>query len=106
MRTEPCDYVAVRYELLGDRRLHARQTLRVGEAVRLYALGRYGRMFGEQGSATLSGHEGAAPARGHRHAHYLPTDEDDDGVIDHVTIYAPVGFNVRELKALQRLTYL
>ncbi|MFS8523567.1 MAG: hypothetical protein FWJ83_01785, partial [Limnochordales bacterium] len=101
--------VAVRYELAGAAGQglpHVRRTLRLGEAARAYAMGRCGRLFGGNVSAALSGHEGAGPARGHRHAFFLPTDEDNDGAIDHLTVYAAGGFDDRELKALQSLSLL
>lgn len=100
------DVVAVRYELLGAVRPDVRQTLRLAETARHYAMGRYGRMFGGNVSPTLSGHEGVRPAQGHRHAFFLPTDEDNDGVVDHLTVFATVGFDDRELKALQSLSFL
>jgi len=40
------------------------------------------------------------PLRGHRHAHYFVTDEDGDGFLDHLTIYAPCGFDRGDLEAL------
>lgn len=43
------------------------------------------------------------PLNGHEHAHYLPTDEDHDGRIDHITIYAPRGFDLADTKALGSL---
>jgi hypothetical protein len=43
------------------------------------------------------------PLDGHLHAHYLPTDEDRDGRIDHITTYAPRGFDQANLEALGRL---
>jgi CRISPR-associated protein Csb2 len=43
------------------------------------------------------------PLDGHLHAHYLPTDEDLDGRIDHITIYAPRGFDEGDLEALGSL---
>lgn len=43
------------------------------------------------------------PLDGHLHAHYLPTDEDHDGRIDHITIYAPRGFDEADLDALGSL---
>jgi len=43
------------------------------------------------------------PLDGHEHAHYFPTDEDHDGRIDHITIYAPRGFDNADLEALGRL---
>jgi CRISPR-associated protein Csb2 len=43
------------------------------------------------------------PLEGHEHAHYLPTDEDHDGRIDHITIYVPRGFDQADLEALRSL---
>jgi CRISPR-associated protein Csb2 len=40
--------------------------------------------------------------RGHGHAYYLPTDEDGDGHIDHLTIVAARGFTDDEIRALDR----
>jgi CRISPR-associated protein Csb2 len=40
------------------------------------------------------------PSKGHRHAHFLPTDEDGDGRLDHLTVFAPCGFNDDDLGAL------
>lgn len=44
------------------------------------------------------------PLEGHAHAHYLVTDEDDDGRLDHVTIYAARGFEKADVDALGRLS--
>lgn len=43
------------------------------------------------------------PLRGHAHAFFLPTDEDGDGRIDHVTVVAGQGFRADEVRALDRL---
>jgi CRISPR-associated protein Csb2 len=40
------------------------------------------------------------PLEGHLHAHYLPADEDEDGRLDHLTIYAPKGFDREDRVAL------
>ncbi len=40
------------------------------------------------------------PLKGHGHAFYLPTDEDDDGRIDHLTVMAPDGFGLQDIRAL------
>jgi CRISPR-associated protein Csb2 len=40
------------------------------------------------------------PLVGHQHAHYLPTDEDLDGRLDHITIFAPLGFDKSDLDAI------
>jgi CRISPR-associated protein Csb2 len=41
-----------------------------------------------------------APLEGHAHAHYFATDEDGDGRLDHLTIYAPCGFSPEDVEAL------
>lgn len=40
----------------------------------------------------------------HRHAHYFATDEDGDGRIDHLTIYAPGKFCDADVAALNRMS--
>jgi CRISPR-associated protein Csb2 len=40
------------------------------------------------------------PLQGHRHAFFLPADDDDDGRIDHVCVYAQMGFDQRAQQAL------
>ncbi len=48
------------------------------------------------------------PLEGHRHAYYLPTDEDGDGDgrLDHLTVCANDGFATDELRAFDRLREL
>ncbi len=43
------------------------------------------------------------PLKGHQHAHFLATDEDRDGRLDHLTIYAPCEFNSDDLAALGQI---
>lgn len=43
------------------------------------------------------------PLEGHGHAHYLPTDENADGRLDHITVYAPRGFTPEDVAALGSL---
>lgn len=43
------------------------------------------------------------PLEGHGHAHYLPTDENADGRLDHITVYAPRGFKPEDVAALGSL---
>jgi CRISPR-associated protein Csb2 len=95
-------------------------TLPVAEAVRWALMGIYQRRLHVQtfGSdqppfrerfypPTLAGKDGEGrPLRGHGHAYFLPTDEDADGRIDHVTIVARSGFTVDELRSLERLRQL
>ncbi|MGC2238221.1 MAG: type I-U CRISPR-associated protein Csb2 [Pyrinomonadaceae bacterium] len=44
------------------------------------------------------------PLENHQHAHYIATDEDNDGRIDHLTIFAPRGFNEDDVSALNRIS--
>ncbi|MEW5980204.1 MAG: type I-U CRISPR-associated protein Csb2 [Acidobacteriota bacterium] len=88
------------------------EALPVAESVRRMLIGIYGRRFpasdGSRGrSAIFSGKDGEdQPLQGHGHAYYLPTDEDNDGRLDHLTIVAADGFSERELKALDLLREL
>jgi CRISPR-associated protein Csb2 len=58
-------------------------------------------------SATIYGKDDSGkPARSHNHAFYLPTDEDGDGRIDHVTVYAAGRFSRDDVSALDHLRTL
>lgn len=82
-------------------------SVRVGEVARRAIMARYGRVNNDQVSQVFSGKDAdGKPLVGHRHAFYLPTDEDRDGRIDHLTIYAPAGFDDRERIALASLCAL
>ncbi len=50
--------------------------------------------------------EDGHPLEGHLHAYYLPTDEDGDGLLDHISVFTAQGFGPAEIRALQRLTLL
>jgi CRISPR-associated protein Csb2 len=55
-------------------------------------------------SPTIHGKdENGDRAKSHQHAFYLPTDEDGDSRIDHITIYALAKFSRDEVSALDRL---
>ncbi|MBI2190696.1 MAG: hypothetical protein HYU36_01770 [Planctomycetes bacterium] len=59
---------------------------------------------GLQHPRNLCGHEeNGDPCQGHQHAFFWPTDEDNDGFIDHVTVYCPGEFEQTEVDALRRL---
>jgi CRISPR-associated protein Csb2 len=59
-------------------------------------------------SEVLTGKEAdeQTPLKGHAHAHYLATDENGDGRIDHITVYAARGFSPYDLEALGSLRKL
>jgi CRISPR-associated protein Csb2 len=82
-------------------------TLRIAELMRRSAMSRYGRYNNEATSPTLSGKDaGGEFLKGHQHAFYLPTDEDQDGRLDHMTVWAPAGLNTWEVDALARVDAL
>jgi CRISPR-associated protein Csb2 len=98
-------------------------TLPLAEAVRRCLMSRYRKVreFEEYGrnvphdaarfrSSVFSGKDAlGAPLQGqHRHAFYLPTDDDGDGRIDHVIVHAPGGIpqdEVRSIDAFRRLKH-
>ena len=87
------------------------ETLLVGEATRRVLMGIHGHLTERDGlrgrSAILSGKDSSGnPLTGNGHAYYLPTDEDGDGRIDHLTIFAREGFGASELRALDRFRAL
>ncbi len=46
------------------------------------------------------------PLVGHGHAYFLPTDEDGDGRLDHMTVFTKDGFGSDELRAIDSLRVL
>ncbi|HQG48280.1 MAG TPA: type I-U CRISPR-associated protein Csb2 [Sedimentisphaerales bacterium] len=87
------------------------ETLPVAETVRRALMGIYGRLTESNGirgrSVVFSGKdEHGQPLAGHSHAYYLPTDEDGDGRLDHLTVFAWDGFDDTERLALDRLREL
>lgn len=88
-------------------------TLPVAEAARRALLGIYGRLAERDGargrSEILSGKDERGDALAHPvhgHAYYLPTDEDGDGRLEHLTIVARDGFGRDERRAIDGLRQL
>lgn len=87
------------------------ETLPVAEAVRRALMGIHGRLTEKNSvrgrSDILSGKdEHSQRLADHRHAYYLPTDEDGDGRLDHLTVYAAGGFGSDERHAFDLLREL
>jgi len=102
---------AVRYAIDSTVLPLVTETLPVAEAARRALMSIHGRLTeknGERGrSRVFSGKDaGGSPLAGHRHAYYLPTDEDGDGRLDHLTVFARDGFGDAERHALDRLREL
>jgi CRISPR-associated protein Csb2 len=70
------------------------------------APGLAGRDIWSQVPAFWGKDESRRPLTGHRHALFLPGDENGDGRLDHITIVAPMGFNSLECQAVARLRRL
>lgn len=61
----------------------------------------YGRKNNNAVSQTLAGKDSQGmPLSGHRHVFYIPTDDDNDGCLDHITIMTDTGLNETELGAI------
>lgn len=87
------------------------ETLPVAEAARRALMSIHGRIAERNGvrgrSPVFSGKdEHGNPLTGHGHAFYLPTDEDGDGRLDHLTVFAYDGFGHDERRALDLLRQL
>lgn len=82
-------------------------TLLVADKFRAAALAIHEKTINRQGEAharNLCGRERTGEVcSGHTHAFFWPTDDDNDGFIDHVTVYCSAGFEQSEIDALRRL---
>ena len=97
----------VRFALAGKVLPMTLDSLRWGELARRSAMSQYGRQNGGAKSPTLSGKDASGkPLEGHQHAFYLPTDEDGDGRLDHLSVWTSRGLNEGEFKAIVSLTTL
>jgi CRISPR-associated protein Csb2 len=89
------------FEITAPDRPHICLALPLAEQVRRALI--RNRVDTSHSEAITGKHKDGTPLNGHEHAHYFPTDEDHDGRIDHITIYAPRGFDEADLKALGSL---
>jgi len=97
----------VRYAIEGEPVTPVEAAVRVAELARRSAMAQYGRRSGGCVSPTLAGKDAEGrPLSGHLHAFYIPTDEDGDGFLDHLSVYGPAGFDQAELEALMSVRCL
>ena len=97
----------VRYAIVGPVRPSVKDTLRIGDLARTACMSQYGRAYDGGTSEILSGKDAEGrPLKNHLHASYLPTYETQSGEIDHLTIFAPGGFEKKDLDALLSLRTL
>ena len=85
-------------------------TLLFADKFRAATLAWHGHLKSGEHPRNLCGREesqnGERIVTGHDHAFFWPTDEDNDGFIDHVSVFCPSGFLPAEVDALRRLLRL
>jgi CRISPR-associated protein Csb2 len=82
------------------------EALAVGERLREALIARAD-PHGPAALALFSGKDSEGqPLQGNTHAYYLPADDDQDGRIDHLIVWAPQGFDPEARMALQSLARL
>jgi len=91
----------MRFALDGPALPPAVEAIRVADLFRAAAL-RRADGHGANVVALLRGRDprNGTVLEGHRHCHYLPTDEDGDGRLDHVTVWCPDGLPLEARAAL------
>ncbi|MFC1464994.1 MAG: type I-U CRISPR-associated protein Csb2 [Candidatus Brachytrichaceae bacterium NZ_4S206] len=91
----------LRFALDGPVLPRVTETVYVAELARKRVQGIFGNLFEGAASPLFSGKQAnGTPLAEHRHAFFLPTDEDNDGKLEHILLYAAEGFGPRELCAL------
>ena len=71
------------------------KTITVGDQMRRSVMSKLPKII----PTSISGHSGSKRATNHRHAFWLPIDINQDGMIDHIIVYLPDGFNNTERHA-------
>ena len=103
------DVTVVRYRIDGRPQPLLTEAMRIGDAFKRAAMGRYRRICGPDSvSPNLSGMDpgGNYLRDGHSHSFYIPTDDDGDRRLDHVTVVSRTPFNSKELGALARVDFV
>lgn len=105
-RVEMPAVTAVTFILAGKPLPRVEDSLRIGELMRIAAMGQCRHDFGEDRiPAVFSGH-GLPEGNRHRHAFYLPWDSNGDGKLDRVLVYAADGISDAEQRALAKVQRL
>lgn len=103
-------YTVARYLLAGRPQPRIEDAVKIGELMRLAALSKFGWKNGKPlAPAVISGRgSDGKPLRDgpHLHAFWLPEDADEDGWIDHISVYAEEGFDAEAREKLNRVTRL
>lgn len=92
--TLPPRVTAVRYAITGKPRPLVTDTITIGDSFKRAAMSVYGRLNAGGMSPVLSGRhngDGNIMLDNHSHAFFLPTDEDNDNRLDHMTVVVSTG---------------
>ena len=102
----PFTATTARYVLVGKPLPRVEDTIRIGELFRRALMSEAKKIFGEDAiPAVISGH-GLPKENRHRHAFYLPWDQNNDGRIDRLIFHLPDGIDMpvrRMVEGLKRL---
>jgi CRISPR-associated protein Csb2 len=90
----------------GDTRPPLTGVIRVADVTRRALMGRAKDEDGATSSVFAGKDRDGKPLQGHRHAYYIPVDDDNDGRLDHIIVFARDGFGMREQRALQGIRRL
>jgi CRISPR-associated protein Csb2 len=114
----PSKYSVARFALAGDVLPLVIETLTLAEQARRSLLSKCKYLarrtnpslpdaeIGQLAPAFWGKDEHGQPRTGHEHAFFLPADEDGDGRIDYLTVFAPMSFNALECQALDQFRRL
>ncbi len=95
---------AVRWSIATPASPSVKAAVAMADILRYAAMGRYGRANADAVSPVLAGKdEEGHHLSGHRHAHYLAVDTDEDGLLDTLVLWAPAGLAEAEVAALTGL---
>ena len=102
----PAQLPDVAYYAVIGRRPPVTDTVTIAGMMRDAVMSKAGRIHGGRLSPYLSGHDnkGKPLCDNHAQAHWLPVDNDRDGLIDHVAVYARYGIEPSTRSAFATLT--
>jgi CRISPR-associated protein Csb2 len=106
--TPPERPTLARFRVVGAARPSMQEAVPIGAALRDALQGRYGRRNDHASSRVFSGRNGDRPRTDqHAHAHYLATPgKNDTRRVEHLTVWAPEGFDAKEIEALATLNWI
>lgn len=102
----PLTATTARYILIGKPLPRVEDTVRIGELFRSAVMSQAKKLFGRDAiPAVISGH-GLPKENRHRHAFYLPWDQNDDGRIDRLIFHLPDGMHQDTRQIAEKLNRL